>query len=102
WNEDIGAEVVIQAFFGVPAMPILTWRPDPARIERGVLFRTLITQFESGKEQRRAKGSPRRRFELTFRKDQVDANELWSFYQARKGAYGVFLWSNPLDGEAYT
>lgn len=101
WDENDGADQFIQAFFGVPAMPVLTWRPDPSRIQEEVLFRTLITQFESGREQRRAKGSPRRRWELRFRKGQLDADALWAFYVARRGAYEPFLWENPVDGQAY-
>src|SRR5690606_12791935 len=101
WDEEAGAEAVIEAFFGVPALPVFVWPCDSARIEESIQFRTLITRFESGREQRRAKGSPRRRWELRFRKDQVDADELWTFYVARRGAYEPFLWENPVDGQAY-
>lgn len=39
---------------------------------------------------------------LRFRKDQVDADSIWAFYVARKGAYEAFQWQNPIDGQTYT
>jgi len=81
---------------------VFRWPCDPSQIQESIRYRTLITQFESGREQRRAKGTPRRRWTLRFRKDQVDADEIWAFYQARKGAFEAFLWTNPLDGQTYT
>ena len=79
-------------------MAVFTWPCDPANVQESIHYRTLITEFESGKEQRRSKGTPRRRWSLKFRKDQVDADAIWSFYVARKGAYQAFTWTNPVDG----
>lgn len=101
WDESAGAEVVIQAFFGVPAQPTFIWLPDPARIEESVQFRTLVTQFESGREQRRVKGVPRRRWRLQFRKGQVDIDDLWAFYLARRGPVEPFLWEHPVTGQTH-
>lgn len=101
WDENAGAEVVIEALFGMPAQPAFIWLPDPARIEESVAFRTVVTRFESGKEQRRAKGLPRRRWRLQFRRGQVDINEMWSFYLAREGPVEPFLWEHPVSGEAH-
>jgi len=78
------------------------WPCDPSQITESIQFRTLITLFESGREQRRSKGTPRRRWTLRFRKDQVDADAIWSFYVDRRGAYEAFLWTNPIDGRTYT
>lgn len=75
--------------------------PDPERVEESITFRTLITQFESGKEQRRSKGTPRRSWNLRYRKNASDASDLWSFYVARRGAYESFEWLNPVDGQTY-
>jgi phage-related protein len=64
----------------------------------GIRFNTLVTQFESGKEQRRAKGSPRRIFRLQFDKTtnyNDNAQEIWDFFVARKGKFESFHWDYP-------
>jgi phage-related protein len=51
--------------------------------------------MESGKEQRRSKGLPRRKFTLKFDKTtnyNDDAQEIWDFFRARKGRFEKFLW----------
>ena len=58
-------------------------------------FRTLITGFESGTEQRRAKWStPLHTFSLTFalRKERI-IKEIWDFYVARGGAAEAFYFT---------
>lgn len=60
-----------------------------------IVYNTLVTKFENGKEQRRAKGSPRRKFYLEFDKANTtssDAQAIWDFFVARKGKYEAFLW----------
>jgi phage-related protein len=59
-------------------------------------FNTLVTQFESGKEQRRSKGpaNGKRLFRLTFDKTtnyNNDAQAMWDFFIARKGRFESFL-----------
>lgn len=83
-------------------MEMFTWPCDPSKIDEELESSTLISQFQFGPEQRRQKGPPRRRWRLRFRKDQVDADAIWSFYVARRGAYEAFLWTNPIDGRTYT
>ena len=83
-------------------MAVFTWECDPTNVRESIEFNTLITQFESGREQRRSKGEPRRRWKLQFRKDQDVANEIWDFYLARRGSYEAFEWRNPLDNQTYT
>lgn len=64
----------------------------------GIKFNTIVTKMESGKEQRRAKGSPRRVFRLTFDKTtnyNNDAQAMWEFFVARKGKFETFLWDYP-------
>lgn len=59
-----------------------------------IQFKTLITEFESGREQRRAKGLPRRKFTLEFDKTtnyNNDAQAMWEFFVARKGKFEPFL-----------
>lgn len=66
--------------------------------EDEIRFNTLVTQFESGKEQRRAKGLPRRVFRLTFEKATTkndDAEQIYQFFVARKGRFEPFLWDYP-------
>lgn len=67
-----------------------------------IKFNTLITKFESGKEQRRSKGEPRRKFVLQFDKTtnyNNDAQAMWDFFVARKGKLEPFYfdWEQP-DG----
>ena len=83
-------------------MEIFAWPCDPEMIEESIEPNVLISQFDVGLEQRRTKGPPRRRWALRFRKGQVDADTIWSFYVARRGSFEAFLWSNPLDGVQYT
>lgn len=100
WAADTPAEVLIEAWFGVPAQPVLHWRPDAAELKETVLFRTLITRMESGREQRRSKSGALRRWKLQFRKDQLDGDTLWAFYLARNGPAEPFWWENIVDGQA--
>ena len=63
-----------------------------------IKFKTLITEFESGKEQRRSKGLPRRVFKLEFEKSPIlndEANQMYQFFVARKGKFEPFLWDYP-------
>ncbi|OUN01427.1 MAG: hypothetical protein BAA04_04885 [Firmicutes bacterium ZCTH02-B6] len=100
WDEETGAEAVIEAFFRVPALPVFVWPCDSSRIEESIQFRTLITRFESGREQRRAKGIGRRRWRIRLRKDQADIEAIWGFYLARQGPVEPFWWEHPVTGEA--
>ena len=101
WPANTSAVVVIEAFFGVPPVPIFPWPCDPRQIEESVTFQTAITRFESGREQRRARGLPRRRWRLQFRKGNVNADAIWDFYVAMNGPVDPFLWDNPVDNQAY-
>ena len=59
-----------------------------------ISFNTLVTKFENGKEQRRAKRPPIRRFVLEFDKTtnyNDDAQAMWEFFIARKGKFEPFL-----------
>lgn len=82
-------------------MEVFTWQPTEV-IEEEIRFKTLITQFESGKEQRRSKGTPRRVWTMKFSRLKDEGDAIWAFYVARRGAYETFLWTNPIDGVQYT
>jgi len=72
--------------------------------ERSPEWRTLRTEFESGKFQTRAKwSSPRRRWHLVFSKiSKNEAQQIVDFFNARKGRYEKFYWTCPLDNVQYT
>ena len=81
------------------ALPKFTWEANRA-YQDGIVFNTLISQFESGKEQRRSKGLPRRTFRLEFEKSKTtsnDATEIWDFFVARKGRFEAFEWDYKKD-----
>lgn len=66
----------------------------------GIKFKTLVTEFEGGKEQRRTKGLPRRFFRLNFEKSTMTsdhANYIYNFFVARKGKTETFLWDYEKD-----
>lgn len=59
-----------------------------------IKFKTIITQFEGGKEQRKTVGPPRRKFTLQFDKTNNynnDAQAMWDFFVARQGKFEPFL-----------
>jgi len=101
WSATASAAEFIKAFFGADPVPVFPWSCDPQRVEESVVFQTAITRFESGREQRRARGLPRRRWRLRFRKGEADANDIWDFYVAMNGPFEPFLWGNPVDHKAY-
>jgi len=84
-------------------MADFNWKPDFV-FEETPEFHTLLTQFENGAEQRRAKwSSPRRKWRLVFRnryKSEYEA--IRDFFIEKMGAYGSFTWDNPNDGNTYT
>lgn len=82
-------------------MEVFSWQPSQV-IEEEIRFKTLITPFESGKEQRRSKGVPRRAWTMRFSRLKAEGDAIWAFYVARKGAYEAFLWTNPIDNVQYT
>lgn len=76
------------------ALPKFTWKANRA-YQDGIVFNTLISKFESGKEQRRSKGLPRRTFRLYFEKENIsktEVTEIWDFFVARKGQFETFEW----------
>jgi len=80
------------------ALPEFIWPAHRVRTE-DIKYNTLITKFESGKEQRRSKGSPKRKFQLKFEKQETPADEIYNFFKARKGKFEVFNWTHPRTGE---
>lgn len=67
-------------------------------------YSTLVSESESGVEQRRSKWSlPLREFDLSFsNREQADYDSLISFHDTMLGAFGTFNFNNPNDGQTYT
>ena len=70
----------------------------------GRTWRTLVTRFESGREQRRSKSdAPRRGFHLEFNAiPESTANAIRVFFDSRKGSWDSFSFTNPADGVTST
>lgn len=78
------------------------WWPVNEPFDEELNFNTLVTPFEDGKEQRRQKWSqPKRLYTISLRgKNKTDEDALWSFYQARAGAFDTFYFENPNESPA--
>jgi phage-related protein len=73
-------------------------------IEETPTFNTLISKFENGVEQRRAKRSGSiREFNLQC-KNMIQSEFVYvrDFFLAKKGALTSFTWTNPNDSAEYT
>lgn len=82
-------------------MPIqtFTWTPN-FPLKKTAHFKTLISSGELGKERRRSKASLLPTYDLTFlRLKTADADALFAFYLARKGAYEAFYWTPPGESQ---
>jgi uncharacterized protein (TIGR02217 family) len=76
--------------------------PVSQPFEETVLWKTLVTTYEDGKEQRRKKWSqPKRSYSLTLssRSDTI-TNQVWDFFNARSGAYETFYFENTNESPA--
>ena len=80
---------------------IFPYEPIRIDIKDSVKYETLITTYESGKEQRRTKiSTPQRAFNMRFSKALITdgtADGIWNFFKARKGkGEGFYLpsWAN--------
>jgi phage-related protein len=73
-------------------------------MEEEIKFSTLISDSESGYEERRSKrANPLRRFILTHSiMTLTEKDAIKNFFIAEKGAYGSFTWTNPNDSVEYT
>lgn len=80
-----------------------SWAPQYV-FSYGPSYKTSITEFDSGKEQRRQKwASPRHRFHLVYNAiTKAQADLMVAEFDANKGAYTSFSWTNPADTTSYT
>jgi uncharacterized protein (TIGR02217 family) len=67
-------------------------------------YNTLVSEFENGVEQRRAKWSQSRQsWRLQYKnRDSTDLGIVKTLFNAKLGAYGSFSWDNPEDSVTYT
>lgn len=67
-------------------------------------YKTLVSQFESGVEQRRSKWTaPVRTWKLQYKnRDATDLGTIQTLFDAKLGAYQSFTWTNPVDSVDYT
>ena len=84
-------------------MSDFNFKPDFV-IEETVEYKTLISEFESGVEQRRRKWeNPIRKWTLRFRTRTLsEMNAVKDFFISRYGAFGSFTWTNPNDSVEYS
>jgi phage-related protein len=67
-------------------------------------YKTLVSEFENGAEQRRQKRTNAiRKWKLVYRnKSGTDKGTLQTLFDAKKGRATSWLWTNPLDSTQYT
>ena len=84
-------------------MSDLSATPDSV-LEETPKFKTLISEYENGVEQRRAKWStPIREFNLTFRnRNASEYGTALAFFTGKTGALTSFTWTNPNNSTEYT
>lgn len=81
----------------------LTLTPDYP-ISRNLEYKTLVSQFESGYEQRRQKRqNPIRSWRLEFKNRTITEFEtMQTLIASKKGQMTAFLWTDPDDSVQYT
>ena len=83
-------------------MSDFTFVPDFV-LDETVSFKTIVSEFENGTEQRRRKwANPLRKWSLKFHnKTQSELNAIKSFFTSKYGASNQFTWTNPNDAVEY-
>lgn len=71
-------------------------------IKYGVSTNSLVIVFESGHEQRRKKGIPKKTFDLTFSNLDLEAATcLEDFFYLMGGPVAPFTWTDPSTNKVY-
>ena len=63
--------------------------------QRGINHNVLITEFESGKEQRKYLGVRARTWTVGFRDTPATIKAIEDFYNDHKGSFEAFTWTPP-------
>lgn len=73
-------------------------------IDETIEYKTLLSQFDNGAEQRRRKWeNPLRKWSLRFKtRAKSELIQIRDFFMNKCGAYGEFTWTNPNDATEYT
>ena len=84
-------------------MADFTYTPDFVVVENKE-YRTLVSKFENGAEQRRGKwNSPLHSFKLQFKnRPHAEMENIKTFFSNKEGALTPFTWENPIDSIEYT
>lgn len=84
-------------------MSDFNFKPDFV-IEETVEYKTLVSEFENGAQQRRRKWeSPIRNWTLRFRTRTLpEMNAVRDFFISKYGSFAGFTWTNPNDSVEYT
>ena len=84
-------------------MSDLSLTPDYV-YDENVSYQTIVSQFESGYEQRRAKWStPLRKFHLEYKnRSTSDMQTILSLFAEKLGKATAFNWTNPNDNTSYS
>lgn len=84
-------------------MSDFSYTPDFV-VEGKINYKTQVTQFESGTEQRRKKwANPKRQWTLHYKnRTSTEMSNVRTFFAGKYGAYSSFTWTSPLDSTEYT
>lgn len=84
-------------------MSDFNWLPDFV-FEETLEYKTLVSEFENGSEQRRRKWSqPHKKWQLRFtNKTKQEMELIRDFFKSKYGEFLPFVWANPNDGISYT
>ena len=84
-------------------MSDFNYNPD-FTVDEAVQYKTLISEFENGVEQRRRKwANPLRKWTLRFQhRTLTEMNNIRDFFISKYGARTAFTWTNPNDSVEYT
>lgn len=84
-------------------MSEFSYLPDSV-IDEAVEYKTLISEFENGAEQRRRKRlNPLAKWTLRFsNRTHPEMTEVRDFFKSKFGAFMAFTWTNPNDSVEYT
>jgi len=84
-------------------MSDFNYTPD-FTVDEAVQYKTLVSEFENGVEQRRRKwANPLRKWTLRFRHRTLsEMNDIRDFFMGKYGALTSFTWTNPNDSVEYT
>lgn len=77
-----------------------TWTAHRVKRVDVARYRTLITEFEGGREQRRLKTILPRRWMLEFSKQNMtteEVKEIREFFESHEGRYKLFIWDYKTD-----